>query len=310
MAAYKTLPYEKRIKENIKNYALDNLYPVDALTDYFKAMTQVAGVEILLTDRHGEKLVCSGDFHDFEGDVLANPGRKIRICDRTVGHLYCKTDDVETSKKTAIEQMIDQAVVMLERMGEQTYLYAESSFYIDELEEKEKLQQQIRSHSEKTDPLTGVFNKVYFDKRLGIVDRSEIIPVGIVNVNINDWKYVNDHFGDDESDRLIRVVAGLVREESKPEYIIGRVDGDVFVVLIPMAEDFEAEEFAKRVQDKCLAYEDDILAPSVACGVVYKSNVEEHLEDLLSDAEYEMFQNKIDIKNAPGYRERLEKSSK
>lgn len=307
MAAYKTLSYEKRIKENIKNYALDNLYPVETLTDYFKSLTQVSGVEILLTDRNGEKLVCSGDFHDFNKDTSANPGRTLRICDRPVAHLYCKTDDVEASKVGSVEQLVDQVVVMLERMGEQTYLYAESSFYIDELEEKEKLQQQIRSHSEKTDPLTGVFNKVYFEKRMGIVDRSEIIPVGIVNVNINDWKYVNDNFGDEESDRLIRVVAGIVREESKPEYIIGRVDGDVFIVLIPMAEDFEAEEYAKRVQDKCLAYEDVLLAPSVACGVVYKSNVEEHLEDLLSDAEYEMFQNKIDIKNAPGYRDRLEK---
>ena len=305
--AYKTIPFEKRIKDNIKNYAPDKLFPVENLTEYFKAFTKACGVEILLTDRHGERLISTGDFSNFNGDVVANPGRKVRVCDRTVGHLYCRFDDVEDSGKVIFDLMLDQLVALLERLGEQTYLFTESSLYIDELEDKEKTQQQIRIHSEKQDPLTGVFNKLYFEKRMGIIDRAEIIPVGVVNININDWKYVNDHFGDEESDRLIRLVANLIRTESKAEYVVGRVDGDVFVTLIPMAEDNEAEEFARRVQAACLASEDAILSPSVACGVIYKSNVEQHLEDLLSDAEYEMFRNKLEIKNAPGYRERLEK---
>ena len=305
--AYKTVPFEKRIKDNIKNYAPDKLFPVENLTEYFKAFTKACGVEILLTDRHGERLISTGDFSNFNGDVVVNPGRKVRVCDRTVGHLYCRFDDVEDSGKVIFDLMLDQLVALLERLGEQTYLFTESSLYIDELEDKEKTQQQIRIHSEKLDPLTGVFNKLYFEKRMGIIDRAEIIPVGVVNININDWKYVNDHFGDEESDRLIRLVANLIRTESKAEYVVGRVDGDVFVTLIPMAEDNEAEEFARRVQAACLASEDAILSPSVACGVIYKSNVEQHLEDLLSDAEYEMFRNKLEIKNAPGYRERLEK---
>ena len=246
--AYKTVPFEKRIKDNIKNYAPDKLFPVENLTEYFKAFTKACGVEILLTDRHGERLISTGDFSNFNGDVVANPGRKVRVCDRTVGHLYCRFDDVEDSGKAIFDLMLDQLVALLERLGEQTYLFTESSFYIDELEDKEKARQQIRIHSEKLDPLTGVFNKLYFEKRMGIIDRAEIIPVGVVNININDWKYVNDHFGDEESDRLIRLVANLIRTESKAEYVVGRVDGDVFVTLIPMAEDNEAEEFARRVQ--------------------------------------------------------------
>jgi hypothetical protein len=52
------------------------------------------------------------------------------------------------------------------------------------------------------------------------------------------------------------------------------------------------------------------LAPSVAIGNVLKENVEETLTDKLADAEYEMFEDKFEIKNAPGYRERLEKGLK
>ncbi|MBQ8877530.1 MAG: GGDEF domain-containing protein, partial [Lachnospiraceae bacterium] len=61
------------------------------------------------------------------------------------------------------------------------------------------------------------------------------------------------------------------------------------------------------IQDRCFTYEDPVLAPSVAAGVVYKTNVEETMEERMSDAEYEMFNNKFEIKNAPGYRERLAK---
>ncbi len=133
-----------------------------------------------------------------------------------------------------------------------------------------------------------------------------VAPVAVVNANINDWKFVNDHFGDVESDRLIRMIADILKQEAKPDYIIGRVDGDVFIILIPMAETGEAEAYCANVQKACLDFEDPILAPSVACGVVYKTNVEEQLKDKLPDAEYEMFNNKFGIKNAPGYRERLE----
>ena len=143
-----------------------------------------------------------------------------------------------------------------------------------------------------------------------LIDRSEVIPVAVINVNINDWKFVNDHYGDEESDRLIQTVAGILKEEAGAGYVVGRIDGDVFGVLIPMAEDGEAGEYAKKVSRRCDTYEDDILAPSVAIGIVCKTNIEETLEERLSDAEYEMFNNKFEVKNAPGYRERLEKGLK
>ena len=106
-------------------------------------------------------------------------------------------------------------------------------------------------------------------------------------------------------------MASIVKKEAGDEYIIGRIDGDVFLVLIPLAEDGEAEDYCRRVQAACQAYdEDEVLAPSVATGIVYRTNVEESLEEKMSDAEYEMFNNKLEIKNSPGYQERLRRGLK
>lgn len=303
---YKAIPFEKRIKENIRNYALDNLYALDVLTDYCRALYAVTGAAVLITERHGEKIVSVGGFAGFTPDVVGNPGRKVRVYGRTIAHLYADTKKVPEDKRQDVEQLLDGFANMLSQWGEAAYLHRESSIYMDELEEKVGVQHVQTAKGEKEDALTGVYHKHYFEERMQVIDRSEIAPVAVVNVNINDWKYVNDNYGDEESDRLIKTIADILKEKAKPDYVIGRIDGDVFIVLIPLADDGEAEDYCREVQETCMNYEDAILAPSAACGVVYKTNVEEVLADKLADAEYEMFNNKFEIKNAPGYRERLE----
>ncbi len=303
---YKTVPFEQRIKDNVRNYTLDNLYHMDTIAEYARALGALADVELLLTERHGEKVISTGSFAGFVPDVVGEPGRKVRIYGRTVAHLYAKTKRVPEEKREAVEKLLDEFASMLSHWGEAAYLHTESAIYVDELEEKVGMQHVQTAKGENEDALTGVYNKLYFEERMKVIDRAEVVPVAVINVNINDWKFVNDNYGDEESDRLIKTIADILKQEKKPDYIIGRVDGDVFIVLIPMAEDGEAEEYCKKVQDACLSYDDKILAPSVACGLIYKTNVEEQLADKLPDAEYEMFNNKFEIKNTPGYRERLE----
>ncbi len=304
---YKVIPFEQRIKENIRSYSLENLYALDVLTEYCKAFCAVADVAILITERHGEKIVSVGGFAGFTPDVVGEPGRKVRVYGRTIAHLYAETGSVPEEKRQAVERMLDGFAAMLSHWGEATYLHTETAIYVDELEQKLGVKHVQTARGENEDALTGVYHKLYFEERMRAIDRAEVVPVAVINVNINDWKYANDHFGDEESDRLIKTIADILKQEKKSDYIIGRVDGDVFIVLIPAAEDGEAEAYCSRVQQACLSYEDAFLAPSVACGVVYKTNVEEKIADKLDDAEYEMFNNKFEVKNAPGYRERLEK---
>lgn len=304
---YEAIPYEKRIKGNIRNYSLSNLYDMEMIKKYLMNLAEILKINLLLTDRHGEKEIVVGDgFLGFYPQVESEPGRKIRIQNRTIGHLYIKKLAQE-EEQHLIDDMVDGTVMFLERLGEEVYLRREGSIYLEELEKQLEGKTHKISNDEREDILTGVYQKIYFENRMKTIDRSEVVPVAVLNVNINDWKFVNDHFGDEESDRLIRVVADILKEESKPYFVMGRIDGDVFGVLIPMAEEGEAEDYAARIQERCNSYEDAVLAPSVAVGIVYKTNIEETLEERLSDAEYEMFDNKFDIKNRPGYRERLEK---
>lgn len=303
--AFGLVSLEKRLKENIKNYTLDQIFDIGELSEYLEAASAVSGLSFLLVDRHGEKAVSIGNFVGFKPDVVNAPGAKIRVYNRTIGHLYTKESEVNGEQKKL--QFVSNIVRQLTREAENIYANEERGIYADELEKMlEKEQYQVK-HGEKEDALTGTLNSTYFDNRMKKMDESEMVPVGVICANINDWKYVNDKYGDEESDRLIQTVAKILKEEAKPNYVIARCGGDLFNVLIPGAEDGEGESYIQAIQEKCNAFEDEKIAPSVACGLVYKTNVEQAIADLLPDAEYEMFDDKYKIKNAPGYRQRLEK---
>ena len=57
-------------------------------------------------------------------------------------------------------------------------------------------------------------------------------PVALIQANINDWKFFHDNFGIEESDRLSSIVGKTILEHAKPEYVIGRCDGDLFNIVI------------------------------------------------------------------------------
>lgn len=301
---------EQRVQEDINRYELEHLLPDGVIQNCLRMIASLTKAGFLLTNRNGEHAACTDDFAEFQADVINEPGIKIQVENRTIGYLYLSLDQVAPEKKKEVEQLFEELVAFITAYAQESYLHKELDLYTNELEQRLEKEKYRVTHGDKEDVLTGTLNRTYFVNRRQIVDRSEVLPVAEVCVNINDWKYVYDHFGNEESDRLIRVVADILKQHAKEDYVIGRTDGDVFTVLIPMAEDGEGQHYAAQVQEACMAFEDPHIAPSVACGVAVKYNVEQSLEELYSDAEYEMFDNKYQIKNAPGYRERLEKGGK
>ena len=296
---YQKVNLEGRLNSHIKDYDFHSLYEVDKVCAIVTAICDALSLEMLLTDRKGNTVCLCGSIAE-KPDVDKNPGIKIRVYDRTIAHLYVAYDNCVCGKEKA-EAVVNGLSDMLVSLGNEIYFHKEAGMYIDDHHKSKTVQ------SDKEDALTGVMSQSYFENRMQIVDRSEVVPVAAIVFNINDWKVANDNFGDEESDRLIATIASIIKDNAKPEYIVGRVDGDVFNVIIPMPEDGEAEEYSKAVQNACDAFEDEHLAPSVATGVAYKSNVESSMESVFSDAEVEMLENKISIKNSEEYCNRLKK---
>jgi diguanylate cyclase (GGDEF)-like protein len=81
------------------------------------------------------------------------------------------------------------------------------------------------------DPLTGLANRSQFDRELhAAVAAGE--PVGLLFVDLDDFKVVNDTHGHGVGDELLRAVGGRLSALAGAE-LVGRHGGDEFLVLLP-----------------------------------------------------------------------------
>ena len=302
--AYGSVSLEKRIKNNVKNYSLGQLLDMTIVQKQLESLAELTGAEFLLTRCHGEIVILIGDWSDETKNVMEDPGVKIPVEGKTMAHFYYRSGD----KKELVDTLVSSLLDSWRLWAEQTYLYKETDQYVYEVQFKAEEELNRKIEGVRTDSLTGVLTHTYFRSRMKVLDRSQVSPIAALCININDVKFVTEHFGEEEGDRLIRIVANILQREAKPEYVIGRVDGDVFNVMIPMPEEGEAQKYAKAVQNACNEYVDKCLAPSVAIGISFKEKVDEYLAQVFSDAEYEMFENKMNIKKVPGYQDRLRKA--
>ena len=98
-----------------------------------------------------------------------------------------------------------------------------------------------------TDPLTGALNRrAFFEKAQDACACAE--GGGILSAilfDIDHFKYVNDDFGHDVGDRVLRVIAGEVTAE---KLILGRLGGEEFAVLLDGTNLEDAVEVAERLR--------------------------------------------------------------
>ena len=99
--AFGLIPLEKRLKDNIRNYSLDQIFEIGQLSQFLENIHKVTGTSLLLTDRHGEKAASAGNFLGFKPDTANAPGKKIRVSGRTIAHLYTKEEDMRDKSREA-----------------------------------------------------------------------------------------------------------------------------------------------------------------------------------------------------------------
>ncbi len=83
------------------------------------------------------------------------------------------------------------------------------------------------------DPLTGLANRALFKQELeeALLQSSRIGGVGVLFVDLDDFKSVNDTCGHDAGDRLLIEVATRLRSAVRSGDVVARLGGDEFVVL-------------------------------------------------------------------------------
>ena len=102
------------------------------------------------------------------------------------------------------------------------------------------------------DTLTGLETAMYVGARLPeLVEecRAARRPLPAVHVDIVDLKHVNRAYGWVVGDQLLLWVAGVVRDRARPGDLVGRVEDDAFLLVMPGRTSEEAEGIALEIED-------------------------------------------------------------
>ena len=99
------------------------------------------------------------------------------------------------------------------------------------------------------DALTGLVNRFAFDDALEGLDARGPHPVGVVMVDLDGLKQVNDELGHSEGDALLRRVADVLRATFRVDDVIARIGGDEFAVLTAGRDAQAVELLAARLVD-------------------------------------------------------------
>ncbi|MFQ5949588.1 MAG: diguanylate cyclase, partial [Nitrospiria bacterium] len=102
-----------------------------------------------------------------------------------------------------------------------------------------------------TDGLTGLYNYRYFRKQLDLeIKRAEryLHPISLLMVDIDNFKYYNDHHGHLRGNNILERIASLLKTYTRETNLVARYGGEEFAVLLPEAEAKIAAKAAVRMR--------------------------------------------------------------
>lgn len=121
----------------------------------------------------------------------------------------------------------------------------------DQLQTRDaKLQNALRDLREQaiTDSLTGLYNRRYFWDALSreiLTVRRKGTPFSVILLDIDRFKHVNDTWGHDAGDAVLKAVADVIQSSVRGSDIAVRYGGEEFAILLPEATAEVAEERAQ-----------------------------------------------------------------
>ena len=105
------------------------------------------------------------------------------------------------------------------------------------------------------DPLTGLFNRRGFQATMDSL-RMEDLPLAVCLFDLDNLKEINDTYGHEAGDRMIRAFADLLRSQTQTEDIQCRYGGDEFMVVLKRLNDVKT--VMKKGSDICRAFHDGL----------------------------------------------------
>ena len=146
------------------------------------------------------------------------------------------------------------------------------------------------------DPLTGAINRTglqeFLESHLA-GDRRETAGLGVLQIDLDKFKSVNDTFGHAAGDALLTHVATLLKAQLRTGDRLARLGGDEFVVVCPgMGNVADLERLGQALcaaVREPLLFEGQKLTPAISVGAVMADGAGESIDDLLRKSDFALY---------------------
>ena len=142
-------------------------------------------------------------------------------------------------------------------------------------------------HMARMDPLTSLLNRQSFYQDLAMESMS---ISGIISIDMNELKYLNDNLGHEAGDMALEVVAGVFRNNCKGRSDAYRVGGDEFMVICRDTDEFE-------IRSMIFDMRENLKQTSYVCAFGYAMcTPDTPMDEILRIADSRMYADKAAIK--------------
>ncbi|NER59174.1 GGDEF domain-containing protein [Pseudomonas sp. MAFF212428] len=150
-----------------------------------------------------------------------------------------------------------------------------------------------------TDCLTGLYNRGHWEQSLKLAHARNLRygnPTSLVMLDIDHFKRVNDTYGHQAGDEVIKQVARLVREQVRDSDVAGRYGGEEFGVLLPDTDRAGAQVFAERLRQAAegldVVHEGQRIRFTISLGVADMSRPSSTHAELIAWADQALYASK------------------
>jgi len=147
------------------------------------------------------------------------------------------------------------------------------------------------------DSMTGLNNRNYIENKLKMIENTK--HVGVLSLDLNGLKINNDYLGHERGDYLLKSIADRLRQifNDIPHKDIGRIGGDEFLVIV-YDTSIELLEQKKHELLALCDHKDIEKTISVSIGLVYDSEGNNSIYNLIQRADVQMYEMKSNVSKA------------
>lgn len=182
------------------------------------------------------------------------------------------------------------------------------------LSEKEKLTKKLEKTNIELqniatkDSLTGIGNRRYYfefgDKAFYLAKRENKL-LSLITIDIDNFKNINDKFGHQVGDDVLKLVASSMESEIRKSDILARVGGEEFSIVLPNTNLDEAMIISEKIRTKIKATsfctEDIEISVTGSLGVSQIEKDDTDLDDIYARADKALYKAKSSGKNRVCY---------